>query len=170
VKSNDESNSLQLGSTYTSAGVFLAGLTLATPASATDLEASHGDGHEHHHHIAVILGNTHTEHDEDAFTIGIDYEYRLSPLVGVGVLGEYATGGVDAWVVGVPFALHPGAGWRLVAMPGVEIHDGESAFLFRTGVGYEFELGEFTVMPEVNADFVDDETNLFFGASIGFKF
>jgi hypothetical protein len=55
-------------------------------------------------------------------------------------------------------------------MPGVEIHHDESAFLFRAGVGYEFELKQFTLMPEVNADFVDGETNLFLGVSIGVKF
>ncbi len=151
-------------------GVLATGLTLSVPVSAADVERSHSEAHEHHHHIAVIIGNTHTEHGEDAFTIGLDYEYRVSSLIGVGVLGEYAAGDIDTWVVGVPFALHPVAGWRLTAMPGLEIHEGESAFLFRTGVGYEFELNEFTVMPEINADFVDGETNLFFGASIGVKF
>jgi hypothetical protein len=117
----------QLSSTwinFTTAGVLAAGLTLTAPASATDLEASDGQGHEHHHHIAVILGTTHTEHDVDAFTIGVDYEYRLSSLIGVGVLGEYATGDVDAWVVGVPFAcipvpvggLSPCPAWRFIMM------------------------------------------------------
>jgi hypothetical protein len=148
-----------------------AGLVISGSALAADLDLDQGEEFlEYRHHIAVSLGNTHTEEDEDAFTVGVDYEYRLSSLIGVGVLGEYATGGLDTWVVGVPFALHPGAGWRLVAMPGMEIADDETAFLFRVGAGYEFEIERFTLMPEVNADFVDGETNLFFGASLGVKF
>ena len=146
-------------------------LIVSGPALSADLEADQGEEFlEYRHHIAVSLGNTHTEENEDAFTIGLDYEYRLSSLVGVGVLGEYATEDLNTWVVGGPFALHPGAGWRLVAMPGIEIADDETEFLFRVGAGYEFEIERFTLMPEVNADFVDGETNLFFGASLGLKF
>ncbi len=118
----------------------------------------------------MFLGNTHTEEGVDAFAIGGQYEYRVSPLVGIGVMGEYTFEDVDSWVVGVPFTLHPGAGWQLVAMPGVELEGDETTFLFRAGVGYQFELEQFTIKPEFNADFVGGEVDLVFGASLGFGF
>jgi hypothetical protein len=85
------------------------------------------------HHIAVSLGNTCTEEVEDFFAVRLDYEYCPSPLISVGVLGECATGDLDASVVGASSTLHPAAGWRLVGMPGMEIADDEAAFPFRVG-------------------------------------
>ncbi len=144
--------------------------SVSTSACAADLIAYNPEELENHHHVEVFLGNTHTEDDEDAFSIGVQYEYRLSPLMGVGILGEYAFEDLDSWVVGVPLTLHPGAGWQLVAMPGVEIENNETSFLFRAGVGYEFELEQFTIKPEFNADFVKGDVNLVFGASLGVGF
>jgi hypothetical protein len=139
-------------------------------ARASDVEVPTHEAVEHRHHLELFLGNTHTEDDEDAFSFGLGYEYRLTHFLGIGVLGEYAVKDIDAWVVGVPLAIHPGAGWRLVVMPGLELHDGDSEFLFRTGVGYEFEVDRYTIMPEFNADFVDDEVNYVFGVGLGVKF
>ncbi|MGI9512066.1 MAG: hypothetical protein ACR2OL_04115 [Anderseniella sp.] len=55
-------------------------------------------------------------------------------------------------------------------MPGIEVHKDETEFLFRAGIGYEFEIDRFTILPELNADFGEGEVNLVFGASLGFKF
>ena len=152
-------------------GAALAWLGIAAgTARATDVEVPTSEAVEHRHHLDLFLGNTHTEDDENAFSLGVGYEYRLTQFFGIGVLGEYAIKDIDAWVVGVPLAIHPGAGWRLVVMPGLELHDGDSEFLLRTGVGYEFEVGRYTVMPEFNADFVDDEVNYVFGVGLGVKF
>ena len=137
---------------------------------AADLDQHASEEIEKLHHVEVFLGNTHTEEGVDAFSIGAQYEYRMSPLLGIGVLGEYATENIDSWVVGVPLTIHPGAGWELVAMPGVELESDETTFLFRAGVGYEFELEQFTIKPEFNADFVGGEVDLVFGASFGFGF
>jgi hypothetical protein len=154
---------------FSTVSLLLLGLVSGS-ANADDIDAHETEMLEHRHHIAVFLGNTHTEHDEDAFTIGLDYEYRLTALLGIGALGEHAVKDIDTWVFGVPLALHPGAGWRLVAMPGIEVHDGETEFLIRAGVGYEFEIDRLTIMPEFSADFVDSEVNLGVGVSLGVKF
>lgn len=152
---------------FSTAAMF--GLGLAS-TNAADLDQFAPEEVEKLHHVEVFLGNTHTEEGVDAFSIGGEYEYRMNPLLGIGVLGEYAFEDVDSWVFGVPLTIHPGAGWQLVAMPGVELEGDETTFLFRVGVGYEFELEQFTIKPEFNADFVDDEVDLVFGASLGFGF
>jgi len=139
-------------------------------AHSADLEGYSPEEIENRHHIEVFLGNTQTEEGEDAFTLGAQYEYQFASLMGVGILGEYAFDNVDAWVVGTPLTIHPGAGWQLVAMPGIEIEGNKTKFLFRAGVGYEFELEQFSIKPEFNADFVGGDVNLVFGVSLGFGF
>jgi hypothetical protein len=53
----------------------------------------------------------------------------------------------------------------------LEHREGETEFLFRAGVAYEFELSErWAVIPEVNVDFVDGEEAFVFGLSFGFGF
>jgi hypothetical protein len=116
------------------------------------------------------LGNTHTESGEDAATIWATYQRRLNSRIGVGVLGEYAFGDLDTWVVGVPLTYHAGEHWKLVLMPGVEIEDGDSETLLRIGAGYEFEMDRYTIKPEANADFVGGDVDYVFGVSIGFGF
>jgi hypothetical protein len=59
---------------FSTVSLLLLGL-VAGSANADDIDAHEIETLEHRHHIAVFLGNTHTEHDEDAFTIGLDYEY-----------------------------------------------------------------------------------------------
>jgi len=58
-------------------------------ALATEEEhEAHKESHYDRHHVAILLGNTHEE-DEDNFTIGLDYEYRFSQSLGIGLLIEY---------------------------------------------------------------------------------
>jgi len=64
-------------------------LTMPLQALATEEEhEAHKESHYDRHHVAILLGNTHEE-DEDNFTIGLDYEYRFSQSLGIGLLIEY---------------------------------------------------------------------------------
>ena len=55
-------------------------------------EDRHDAGEEfHRHHMGLLLGNTQEGH-ENGFTIGADYEYRLTELVGLGGVAEYIGG------------------------------------------------------------------------------
>ncbi len=134
--------------------------------SAQAEEQSHEGTGEHRHHVAVFLGNTH-ESGEDEFTVGVDYEYRLDALWGIGGLIDYAGGHFDTTVLAVPLFFHPDHQWRFLLAPGVEIHRGGSEFLVRAGVGYEFEVNEWTVSPEFSVDLVNSEYIQVFGISIG---
>ena len=121
----------------------------------------------HPNHIAVFLGGTDSETAGSGFTIGVDYEYRFHKNFGIGVMGEYADLDHAAWIVGVPFVLHPWQGLRLTVMPGVEFTDGHSNYLTRVGVGYDFHVGDWSLTPTVNVDFVDGHQNLIFGIAFG---
>ena len=119
--------------------------------------------------MELFLGNTHDE-GEDAFSVGVTYEYRFRKLIGLGALWEYADGDFDKWIAGVPFFLHPYKGLRFEVAPGVEHAESDNEFLVRLGVGYEFEIGRWSITPEFNMDFVDGEESIVYGISFGYGF
>ncbi len=158
----------------------LLGLVILTAISASLFAAeqeheTHQDSeHYHSNLVELFLGNTYEDADhgsENGFTIGFTYERRFSKLLGVGGFYEYAAGDFDKWSVGAPLFIHPYKGFRFALAPGLEHRDGDDEFLFRTGVGYEFELSErWIIMPEFSVDFVDGEESLVFGFVLGYGF
>jgi hypothetical protein len=106
----------------------------------------------------------------------------------VGGLIDYAGGGLRNTVLAVPVYWHPGGGWKLIAAPGVEFHNGrgggehaksegghgeadedETYFLFRIGAGYHIHLGEhWGLVPAVDLDFVDGEQVWVYGVGVAY--
>ncbi|MHC4666625.1 MAG: hypothetical protein ACYS9T_11840 [Planctomycetota bacterium] len=151
-------------------------LVMAGPVPAAEQpEGEHEQARHYHLNMAeVFIGGTYEdggEGSEDGFTVGFTYERRLNELLGVGGFYEYAAGDFDKWSIGAPLFIHPHEGWRFALAPGMEHRDSDDEFLFRTGVGYEFEMSErWVMMPEFNVDFVDGEEAYVFGVSFGFGF
>jgi hypothetical protein len=56
--------------------------------------------------------------------------------------------------------------------PGVEFEEEEANFLFRTGVGYDFELSlRWSLAPEFNVGFIEGgHTKLIYGLSLSYSF
>ena len=108
---------------------------------------------------------------DSGFAVGLSYEYRLVQWVGIGMIGEYATGDVRDGLLLFPVYIHPWRGLRFDMAPGVEFSDEPAAFAVRFGLGYDIELWRsLSLMPEVNADIVDGETTLVYGVSLGWGF
>ena len=42
------------------------------------------------HHLSILLADTRIDGEGDNSTLGIDYEYRVSPLIGLGAVIEHA--------------------------------------------------------------------------------
>ena len=61
-------------------------------------EQGHEGGH-HRNHVALFLGITH-EGEENGFTVGIDYERRITARIGVGAIFDYASGDFRTTVLG----------------------------------------------------------------------
>jgi hypothetical protein len=143
----------------------------------------HEGEHSFHHvrdfknEVAIFVGGT-DEHGHDTeFTWGIDYKRRIADRWAVGVLFDYAGGGLRNSVLAPMVAFWPGLGnLQLLAAAGVEFHQGRDGdghqksgegggtdedatyFLFRVGAGYDFHLGEsFGLVPNLNLDFVNNE-------------
>lgn len=170
-------------------------LALSGPASSVFAqehdEAAHeqaepGASHEfHRNHAALFLGGaTRLDPAVSGFTIGADYERRLSRLWGIGVLVDVALGEVKReTVVGVPVFLHAWRGLVLWVAPGLERlgareeseateeEESETDFLVRFGLGYELELKErFSISPQFNADISGGHWTLVYGLAFGVGF
>jgi hypothetical protein len=131
--------------------------------------ARNGELH-HRHHVAVFLGAAVRDDGdtESGLAGGVEYEYRISRLLGAGVLAEVATGGLRDVLVGIPVALYPWRGLRLVAAPGAGIPaEGGTEFALRLGVGDRFPIGRFAIVPEFNADLIKGTPTYVFGVSFG---
>ena len=150
----------------------------------------HQEHEFHRHHLSVFLGATtgevekHGGHGEAGTqsegggdtgetetrteaSVGVDYEYRLSRVWGIGFLFDYVGGGARASVAGIPIFLHPIGGLKLLAAPGLEHHEGENEFLVRLGLGYQFDLGRWGFTPGASIDFVGSDRVYIYGLYIG---
>ncbi len=59
---------------------------------------------------------------------------------------------------------------RFILAPGFDYRQDRHDFLFRAGVGYEFEIDRWSISPVFNVDFVDGEQVLVYGLSFGYGF
>ena len=139
--------------------------TVVSGVRANEIEDERGDSRNK---LELFVGMTHHRNETDR-SLGFTYEYRATQVLGFGGLIEY-TSDADSWVWAVPLFIHPVERWRFTVAPGLERAGSENELLFRVGAGYEWELGRWSVAPELNFDFVDGETNEVYGISIGRQF
>jgi len=118
--------------------------------------------------VVELFGGATFNNSETDGSLGLSYERRVTEKFGIGGLIEY-THGRD-WVYAVPFSWRITDPWKVFVAPGWEHEEGENTYLTRLGTSYEFELGEMTIAPEINFDFVDGDTAVVAGVSLGFDF
>ena len=159
---------------------------------ASETGESGNDGHHdwHPNHIAMFLGGVTPVSSDNStvFAIGIAYERRFSPLLGIEGLVDFGIGDhkrTALFAAGPtfrPFTLLAGSRGRdllaplkLGIGPGFEIVDkkGKTSvhFLVGVGTGYDIHLGKFTLTPTVYVDFIGEtETNVTYGLYMGWGF
>lgn len=121
----------------------------AAAESETEAESSEV---EYRSKIGIFGGNTQDGHDHGA-SVGVEYMYRMGNLLSIGGFAEYAGGDFDLWLLGLPLFIHPHAGWFFRLAPCVEFGHGETLFVFRTSVGYDFEITpRWALAPEFSVD------------------
>ncbi len=136
--------------------------TMAAQAQESGTEA------EERNFVEVFVGITHDEGENEA-SLGLTYERKFDRF-GTGFIIEFTKAENRETVLALPFFWHPAEPWRTVVAIGTEISDGDHTFLTRVGGSYEFEFSGWSLSPEVNVDFVDNDTVLVFGASFVWKF
>jgi hypothetical protein len=121
--------------------------------------------------VGLFLGGSHHS-DENGFSVGLDYEHRISDVFGIGALVEYTTEDFDSWVVAAPVYIHPYMGLRLLAAPGFENRESENKFLVRAGIAYQIPVAKgVSLTPEYNVDFITNGEKVHvYGVSVGIGF
>lgn len=149
----------------------------------------HSDHQIHKHHIAIFGGaGTNFKHHTTEPAMGIDYEYRINNLVGLGGVAEVEFASDPAYLVSIPLFFHPANGLKIYAGPAIastfqhhastpnDLHAGdqieaerELQFGGRIGAAYDFTFGKITVGPTVNCAFAKT-TALIYGINFGIGF
>ncbi len=119
----------------------------------------------------MLFANTRVNgENETGFTLGLDYEYRLNQLLGLGVVVERAKGSVDATTVLAVADIHLWKGLALQVGPGFERVGGTTFFAGRLGLLYELELPSgFTISPQFHFD-RSEKNSTVVGLAIGKAF
>ena len=146
------------------------------PIRAADDEAAQGEAEEWaeegFNDLSLFLGVTSAD-GENGFSVGLDYERRLSRGFGIGGVIEYTGSDFRDGIAAVSFNWHPWKELKVLAAPGVEVEraDGSDAFLFRIGAEYGIAIGRgFEVAPALNFDFTSDDTAVVYGVSFAKSF
>lgn len=138
----------------------------------TNVYAADDGHHEFKQHIVgVFAGFTSVDHNTEA-TFGLEYEYRITELVGVGAIYEHTSNAHHGDGTSIYMGLvhvHPWQELRLSVGYGTEKihHEGaHSEDVLRFGVAYDFHVGEFGISPAFNLDRVGGHTAKVFGVAI----
>lgn len=143
-------------------------------STALAQSAEHNElGHTPHgpNHLSLLLADTHVDGEGNNGTLGVDYEYRVSPLLGLGTVIEHASGDLEATTLLAVADVHLYQGFIMQIGPGFEHRDNENVSVARAGFLYEFEYQNFTLSPQLHWDYHNGETNAFVaGIAVGFSF
>ncbi|MDT8399386.1 MAG: hypothetical protein RQ899_12290 [Pseudomonadales bacterium] len=135
-------------------------------AGATDLrrkaEPMAGEG--------VGEGMEEDRRDDTAATFALDYEYRVTSRVGLGVVVEQTAGAFNATTVLDVADIHLFHGLVMQVGPGLEFIEHQTNVVGRIGGLYEFEFDHFTLSPQIHYDVTDKEDSLVFGLALGVNF
>jgi len=136
--------------------------------------SEHGEEHFHKNEVAVFLGSTqseehHGDRDDPEFTIGIDYERRLTEHFGLGLLADFVAEGNREILLGIPFFLHAGKSAKFELAPGWHKvkEDGSDGGVLRLGFHWAFEVGRGSLSPAVFYDITEEDNLWVFGLGIG---
>ena len=151
-----------------------------------EITGSHKSDHSlHWNHIAVFGGATSKlEKEGTHFTLGMDYIRKFPPSGqwAIGIFGEAILEEHTEWLFGIPLFLYLHENLWIRTGPGIEIlqdknHDHAQTktetkfeFLWRAGMGYDFEFGRYTIAPSVDIDFVRKTTALVWDLNLGYGF
>jgi hypothetical protein len=155
-------------------------LCLSLPVTLFAQQEPEGEEHPRNHAAAFIGATTSTERDETDFTLGGDYLRHLGGRWSIGAFAEAIFADHTNWILGPQIRWHVRGGFWLAAEPAVELAveeaeeehepEREARAIFRIGTGYEFELGRWSVEPNLSVDVSKEKPSWVWGISIGTGF
>ena len=134
-----------------------------------DLSGQEKDEDLNRNGLSIFVGGV-TNSESSAFALGIDYQYRISKIVGVGLVMDYSFGDIESLLLAPAVFLHVSA-LEFVVAPGMELSNDDISGIIRLGVSYEFELTErLTLSPSLLYDTERNlEESIVYGLAIGIK-
>jgi hypothetical protein len=166
-------------------------LSDATPARAQETQKPVGQAEprdgpelEHRNEVAGVIAGTWDDGEGEGFlTLGVEYERRFTPRLGV-VAEVERLFDADRWIAAAPFTFRPVPALKLFAGPGFERSseeiphepdETETRFLFRIGAAYAWEFAErYSFGPTFSLDYIREEDQwnyaLVFGVTLGVAF
>jgi hypothetical protein len=108
--------------------------------------------------------------NQASVSAGLEFEYRLEPMWGVGAFGSYVFASPGIAQIGFPQVyLHPlGGDWYINAAPIAQFGGAAGTqFGLRVGTRAPLHFGVFMIVPQVAIDFIGGGRNLMFGIGIG---
>ena len=128
------------------------------------------------HNLGIFLGGTDAPGYDTEFTWGVEYGFRFTPRMGVGVVYEetdkgHGGDGTEVWVGNV--YVNPFSNWRLGIGAGREEIGGlhsHSETLYRFSAAYHIHVGKFALTPTVAVDRIDGDNTYVFGAAFSRPF
>ena len=149
----------------------MAASVVATPECRAAEKETEEWAEEGQNELGLFLGETRRD-GEGGFSVGLDYERRLSRRIGIGGVLEHTGGDLRDGIAGVPVCWHPWRELKILIAPGVEFSQDESdEFLVRLGAEYGFDVGKgFEIAPALNFDRTSGETSVVYGVSLAKSF
>lgn len=148
----------------------------ALPPAGSAAPAQHGEEHHGEGHgagaqsVSVFVGGSEEIRDRDGFTLGLEYEYRLAPRLGVGAFLERVSGINRSLAAGGQLYWHAVAGLVLAAGPGVDRSHDEWNAIWRLEALYEIPLEDGVFLaPAIAYDFTEHEDILVYGLAVGYS-
>lgn len=134
--------------------------------------SAHASEHEHGpNHISLFIGHTDFSEHGNGETVGIDYEYRVSQLLGLGSVVECAFGSLDALTVLAVADIHLTNEFIIQVGPGYEYTSEHEFFVSRLGALYEFRYNGYTFSPQFHVDYHEGVgSSKVVGLAVGFDF
>ena len=129
------------------------------------IRKKHGTHHSNTH-LALFVGAASVSGHTD-LSIGSDFEYRIIEQVGIGALADAVFSKHAHLLAAGGVFIHPVGGVKITAAPGAGFEDGHSAFVFRTGLSYDFHVDSFSISPTLNIDFSKGHATQVFGFAVG---
>lgn len=126
---------------------------------------------EDHYHLSAFAGFTTNYKGNQGYKIGLEYEYRLSDLVGIGGTFDFTGADFEIFALSVGADFYP---FKFPLIPGILVgaksYEKKWAPFVRAMVVYDFHLGAFSLGPMVMYDFFPNEKDIMsYGIAIGYS-
>jgi hypothetical protein len=116
------------------------------------------------------LGVTQLAGSSQAFvSAGLEFEYRVTSLIGLGAFSNYVFASPGVGIVGLPQVyIHPlGGDWYINVAPMAQFGGGaDTRFGARVGTRIPLQLGSAMIIPQVSVDFIGGGQNWMYGLGV----